>query len=394
MIFVSCQKTSTYSVTIPVTFDHNRMLVEAEIKRLDGTWRKARLWIDTGNPDCFISESLANDLGIDLAAKVTNEDGQIPPLDMEPPSVRIGGMDIDFSGVNSHVIFQPEWLFNTMHNDANLPSTVLKKYHVIFNYPQQKLTIAKPGVLRSQGLRAPASIHPETGIVQIDAVIDGDSLSFALDNGASYSFVSAELLSQLKEKHPTWPRHEGAVGCANIWGWWPEEEKWPVMRIPAIEWGSTPLKKVGLVGVPNFLPGGMDLGAWYSQKAARPVDGILGPNAYKDFRVEIDYANGAVYFEKGNDSDLHDMDLVGLTLRPEANGSYQVIGVAQIDGRPTVQHIKPGDILLQIDDFEVTGATMGTVVDALRGKPGDVRILIIQRDGEELKIEAEVKRFL
>jgi len=54
------------SVTVPVVLDHNRMLVDAEIQRDDGSWRKVRLWVDSGNPDLFMNESLARDLGIDL----------------------------------------------------------------------------------------------------------------------------------------------------------------------------------------------------------------------------------------------------------------------------------------------------------------------------------------
>ena len=130
------------------------------------------------------------------------------------------------------------------------------------------------------------------------------------------------------------------------------------------------------------------------QHGTRPVDGFLGPNAFKAFRVEIDYAKGAVYFEKGAEFDARDMDLVGLTLRPEADGSYQVIGVAEKDGKPVVEGVEPGDKLLNVDDLETTGATMGTVVDALRGTPGDVRILVLERNGERFRVETNVERFL
>ena len=88
---------------------------------------------------------------------------------------------------------------------ANLSSTVLKRYQVVFDYPARTLTIAKPGTLAHRGVRAPAAVNPETGIVQIDAVIDGDSLSFALDMGASYSFVDADVVAR---------HHRAASGLA------------------------------------------------------------------------------------------------------------------------------------------------------------------------------------
>ena len=384
------------SVTVPVVLDHNRMLVDAELQRKDGTWRKARLWVDTGNPDFFISETLARDMGVDLsAAGEKTADGKVPELEVPPPTgVRIGGMPLSFQGVRSKVMFEPRWLFSTMHNEANLPSTVLRQFQVVLDYPGLRLTLAEPGKVKPRGVRAPASVHPKTGIVQIDAVIDGDRFSFALDNGASYSFVSHELLERLSQQHPGWPRSTGALGCANIWGWWPEEPAWPILRIPEIQWGSVRLAGVGIVGLPKFFPNGAGIGEWYSQKTARPVDGFLGPNAFKAFRVEIDYANGAVYFEKGAELDSHDLDLVGLTLRPEEDGSYQVIGVARKDGKPAVEGVSPGDKLLEIGALKATGATMGTVVDALRGKPGDVRTLVLERNGKTFKVEAKVERFL
>jgi len=371
------------------------MLVEAEIQRKDGSWRKARLWVDTGNPDFFMSEALARDLGVDLQAATNGADGKATRLEVPAPTgVRVGGTPVDFKGVKSVALFEPRWLLATMHADANLPSTVLMRYHVVFDYPRLELTIAAPGSLKPRGVRAPASVHPETGIVQIDAVVAGERLSFALDNGASYSFTSSDVLERLSRGQPGWPRYIGAVGCANIWGWWPGESEWPVVRVPEIEWGSVPLSGVGLVGLPNFFPGGAGLGEWYSRKSARPVDGILGPNAVKGFRVEIDYAGSAVYFEKGAEPEAHDMDLVGLTLRLEADGTYRVIGVASKHGKRAVEGVEPGDELVEVDGFETAGATMGTVVDALRGRPGDPRVLLLERNGKRFTVEAKVERFL
>lgn len=383
------------AVTVPVILDHNRMLVDAEIQRKDGSWRTARLWVDTGNPDFFISEDLARDLGIDLSAAERTLEGHTQPLEIAPPAgIRIGGMPISLAEVRSQVLFTPAWLFSTTHSDANLPSTVLRHYQIVFDYPALLLTIGRPGGLIARGIRVPASVNPQTGIVQIDATIGGDSLSFALDNGASFSFVSDDVFDRLSQSHPDWPRSEGALGCANIWGWWPAEPQWPLMRVPEIRWGPVPLVGVAVVGLPKIFPNGIGLGTWYSQKTARPVDGILGPNAFKALRVEIDYAGGAVYFDKGAPVDISDMDLVGLTLRPEADGGYSVIGVAMKDGRPSVKGVEPGDRLLQVGDLKTNGATMGTVVDALRGKPGDIRRLVLERKGRQFSVEAQVLHFL
>jgi hypothetical protein len=383
------QSPAPASVTVPFVLDHNRMFVDAEIRRADGTWRAARLWVDTGEPRFSMSEALARDLGVDLSGLADTPN--VPP----PAHVRIGGMPIDFTGVECRVGGAPAWMFTAMRNDGHLSSRVLQRYQVVFDYPARRLTIASPGSLPHRGVRAPAAVDSKTGIVQIDAVVDGDSLSFALDMGASYSFVDSSVLARLVERHPELPRMTGALGCANMWGWWPPgEQNATVARVSEIMWGPVRLAGVGVVGVPAVAPGGPTLGAWYSRKTARPVSGFLGPNAFKAFRVEIDYAGGAVYFEKTAEIDTFDMDLAGLTLRPEDDGSYSVLGVSSKNGRTAVEGVEPGDELLRIGDLETTGATMGTVVDALRGKPGEIRILILRRGGNTFRIEAEVARFL
>jgi len=389
LFLASFQEKKIKTVTVPVTLDHNRMLVDAEIRRKDGSWRKARLWVDTGNPSFYLSGELARDLGMDFSTDDVNP--HVPP----PSKVRIGGMPLNFEGVRTRVMLEPHWLFSAMHNDANLSSTVLKQYHVVFDYPKLQLTLAEPGSLQPRGVRAPASFNSETGIVQIDASIDNEKLSFALDNGASYSFVSKGVFDRISRRNPDLPRITGTVGCANMWGWWPpEEQTLPVMRLPEILWEPVRLLDTGIVGVPELAPNGPSLGEWYSQKTARPVDGFLGPNAFKAFRVEIDYANSAVYFEISADFDSHDMNIVGLTLRPEADNTYKVIGIAKKNGKPVVNGVETGDLLLQIGNLKCTGATMGTVVDALRGKPGDIRILILERNGKQFRIKTKVVRIL
>jgi hypothetical protein len=383
------------SVTVPFVLDHNRMLIDAEVQKSDGSWRKVKLWIDTGNPYLFMSQSLARDLGKDLSAKDKSATEISSLVVSNPAGIRIGNMDLNLDGVTSRVVFQPFWIFNSLHNEANLPSSVLKKYNIIFDYPKKELTIAEPGVTNPRGIASTININNETGILQMDAMIGNDSLSFALDNGASYSFISNEKLSVLTASHPEWPNITGTVGCANMWGWWPANENLsPVVRIPEIHWGQTSLKGVGIVGVFKFSPQGPTFGEWYSKKTARPVDGILGPNALKTFRVEIDYTKSKIYFEKTSEVDKQEMDIVGLSVRQLPDSTYQIVGVAKKEERLLVEGVEPEDILISIDEFKVRGHTMGRVVDALRGKPGDIHVLLLDRNGKRIKIAARVKHCL
>ena len=378
-------------VTVPVVFDHNRMIIEGEIQRKDGNWRKARLWVDSGNPDFIMSEALAKDLGMDLGAR----QGDAVSIELSAsPGIRIASMPLDFKGVKSKVIFEPRWIFSTMHIDANLPSRALMHYQVVFDYPGKQLTLAAPGTLKPDGMRIPSSVNYQTGIVQVGSVIAGDTLSLAIDNGASYSFISESRQKKYSGANAGWPLCTGAAGCANIWGWWPMENSWTVVRVPEITLGPVRLENTGIVGLPDIFSGGAGLEEWYSLKTAKPVAGFLGPNAFRDFRIEIDYEKNEVYFKNTGNSDPHDMDIVGLTLRLNDDGSYEVAGIVMKNGKPVTSGIEPGDLLLQVDGFKTSGETMGPVIDALRGKPGDEHLLTLERNRVKIQVKTRVERIL
>ena len=369
---------------VPMRLDHNRMFVDAEVRAKDGTWRRARLWIDSGNPDFMLSAAFARSLGFE----VPQAEGAAParPLALPPLDVRLGGQPLDFAGIAPSVRPGAEALWKTMPADGNLPSTVLQRYQVVLDYPRLQVEMAAPGRLAHRGLPVPIRVNPKTGIAQVEALVAGEPLSLALDIGASYTFVSSGLLFALAARHPEWPRTEGAVGCANIWGLWPEEERWQVLRVPELRLGDTKISGLGVVGLPNIFGNNLDLGTWYSRKAAGPVVGFLGPNALKGFRVNLDYRGERLYLERGAADDQRDMDLVGLTLQPDG-GRWRVLG-SRVEG------VEAGDVVLQVGKTHLSGATMGTAIDALRGKPGDERRLTLERQGRTITVAGRVRRLL
>lgn len=167
-----------------------------------------------------------------------------------------------------------------------------------------------------------------------------------------------------------------------------------MLRVPKIQWGNTALSNVVLTGPSSFFSDGTTIGQWYSHKTARPLDGFLGSNAFKTYSVDIDYKDGPISLEECPGAEPPDMDIVRLTLKPLDDGRYQVIGVLNDDGKVVVPGVEPGDILLQVGDLKVTGATMGTVIDALRGKPGEIRVLTLERNGKPFLAESRVENIL
>jgi hypothetical protein len=372
------------SVTLPFTMDHNRMTVDVEFVRTDGTVRTARAWVDIGNQFVIVSQTLARDLGLDLSGLKEGETQHSVESASPAPPMRLGGMPLDVGGIK--VLVHPGAQVRPgVSAEANLPASALRHDHVVFDYPARRLTVARPGVLKPRGVAIPCRVNAETGLFQVEAKLDGDSVQLGVDNGSAGTWVSDTLTGAWQTRHPDWPRATGAVGSANFFGFG-FEAKGVLMRLPELGLGPLRVRDVGLLGL------NQELFDWYSKKTAGPVVGFIGANVLKAFRVEIDYPNQMTYWEAGQAADAGDFDIVGLTLRPEGDGSFTVAGVATKEGKPTVDVVQPGDTLIRVETLEAAGAKMGAVVHTLRGKPGATRTLVIEREGKRLTVEAKVMR--
>lgn len=165
------------------------------------------------------------------------------------------------------------------------------------------------------------------------------------------------------------------------------------MRLPEIQLDGLSLSEVGALGigpgwdktVPRFF-------GWYSKKTPGPVVGFLGGNVLRQFRVEIDYAGGATYWKREAPPDPHDLDQVGISIQPVAEG-YVVYGVATQNGKKAVDGVEAKDRLIAVDGVPLAGVTMGTALRALHGKPGDVRELKLERGAKTFVVKARVMRF-
>lgn len=390
-IFTSCK--SNPNPEISFILDNNRMLVDAEIRMEDGSFRSLKLWVDTGNPDFFISRELALATGIlNPADSVIIENGYIGTS--KTPVIRIGDVELNFAGTKSYIVNDRPWLLSSSGADANLPSTVLCRYDVSFDYPARKMTISEKGTMNFTGSPVNAFLNDSTGIIQVGGLCFGDSISFALDFGASCTFGSTEFLNKMKNNNSGIKVCSGTAGCGNIWGWSMHEESWTMSRIPQIELGGITLDSIEINIPPDFNSEGYGLMDWYSTKTARQVEGFLGPNAFLNFCVGLDYQNEVVYLDQKAKTTRMDMDIIGIAIRRESDGNYSVVGSVNQDGIPKIEKIKPGDRLLKIDDLVVRGLTMGRVIDALRGVPGEYRKIIIERNGKILAVPMRVERYL
>jgi hypothetical protein len=378
------------SVTVPAAIDHNRVSINADISLPGGATERVRAWVDNGNPDLYLSRRLAKLLG--LAVSCDDKECSASP----PPEITVGGMKIPLIAVKQAKIpLKPvnvaAVLAPGMNAEITLPSSILRHYDVLIDFPGHKFSIGLPGTIKFRGPSAKVQVNAENGLIQVPTQIENKKYNLALDIGASISFLSEEVFDKLAAAHPDWPHMAGAAGSANMWGL-DDEPKWKLMRLDRLQYGPLFLANVVVV---NFPKDRMD---YFTKRAGIPTSGLVGTNALLNYRVGLDYAHSTVYFEFGRMFNFPDFDLIGLTLRPEDDGRFTILAIADFEGKPSVPQgadgVQPGDHLVAVDGIPVSGSTMGQVWNMLRGTPGQERKLTIERGSREFTIAATVQHFL
>lgn len=368
-----------HSGTTPFVFDGNRTYAEVAFLRPDGSAHRALVFVDMGSPTVALRESLFKDLKVDHGKPLVFTIGgfriQVPAADVvsEPRAPSSLGVELKVEGI--------------------LPASVMKDHQVVIDYRRRTLTVASPGTFSPLGVEVPFRMNERTGLLSIDASIDGSSYPLTIDNGSAYTWVRQSTGRTWLTAHPGWERGVGAVGASNMMmSGTPIETAGTLLRIPRIAAGSLVLSDVGALAVGRGTIEGRDLFDWYSEKNAGPVAGWIGGNVLKAYRITIDYPNRVMYWQKEGDPDSHDLDQVGVTLKSEGS-RFLVAAVATKNGRPAVEGVLPGDRLIRIDALDTAGATWGAIYSALHGRPGERRVLTIERDGQRISVTARVTGF-
>jgi hypothetical protein len=376
------------SVTVPITMDHDRVVIDMDLRLHDGTTQHVRAWVDNGDPDLYLSRRLA-----ELTGGSVSCDGQVcsstPPVEMD-----IGGMTIALAGripgtgiKEAKVPANGRPIAPGMSVEINIPSTVLRNYDLLIDFPDHKLTIGEPGSLQFKGVKTKVIVSPVNGLVQVPGQIENKKYNLALDLGSSISFLADDLFNKLATAHPDWPHMTGAIGPANMWGM-ADEPKWRLIRIDRMQYGPVFLTDVAGVDFPR------DRMTFFEKRAGIATAGLLGTEALTNYRIGLDYAHSTAYFEIGRTFNFPDFDVIGLILRPEDDGRFTILGVADYGGKPSVPDVLTGDHLVAVDGIPTVGSTMGQVWLMLGGEAGKERTLRVEHTGKQFDVVAKVRHFL
>ena len=372
---------SSKPVTVPITLDHHRIVIDVYLPLPDGSSKLVRAWVDTGSTELTMSRRVAG-----LFGSVTCNDKVCEAS--APPSIVIGGMKIPASTFKAHTSIEDpaDVMVAGMSPEINLPANLLRNYDVVFDYANREFTIGEPGSVQFKGLVSKVEVDSD-GRIYVPVLITGSTYIFGFDTGVSMSLVQGESFARLRQANLSWPFLRGALGAANMFGT-QEELKREVLRVRSLSLGRATLREVAVAST------AADELKQFRDPSGKEITGVLGGSTFRNYRIGIDYAHSNVYVEQVTTATLPDMDVVGLTLRPERDGRYTAIGIVDYEGKPSVPEVKNGDVLLGVDGAPVTGATLGQVWSLLGGSPGQTRSLTLERDGKRFSVEATVRRFL
>ncbi len=378
------------SVTVPVTLDHNRVVIDVYLPLSDGSTKRVRGWVDTGDPELQMSQRMAKLMGLAITCDANTCSAP------SPREIMIGAMKISLAALKEvRIPLKPgsaaSVMVPGMSAEIKIPSSVLRNYDVLINFPDREFSIGLPGSLNFKGVKSKMLVNA-SGFIQIPSKIANKNYSLGLDVGSSISFLSEELFDKLAAAHTEWPRMTGAVGPANMGELGDDEPKWKLVRVDRLQYGPLYLTDVAVANFPKTFS------AFFEKDSGSAIAGLLGSNALMNYRIGLDYAHSTAYFDIGNTFKFPEFDVVGLILRPEDDTRFTILGVADFEGRPSVPSgddgIQPGDHLVAVDGIPVPDSTLGQVWSLLEGSPGQERKLTIEREGKQFNVVAKVQHFL
>ncbi len=362
-----------------MALDQGRVVVDVDLLLPNGATERVRGWVDNGNPDLTMNRRVAGLLGLNVVCtgQICSSVPKSPDVALE---IAIGGMRISLAPIREiKVLYSMAALAPGMSAEINIPSTILRNYDVLFNFPDREFTIGLPGRVKFNGVKNKMLVNAD-GLVQIPSKVENRNYDLGLDLGSSINFLSRELFDKFSSAHPDWPHMISAVGPFNA-GELGSEPKWRLMRVDRVQYGPLFLTGVAVTDLPT-------------DRVTRFTTGALSYEALMNYRVGLDYAHSTVYFDIGRTVRFPDFDVVGLILRPEGDNAFTIAGVADFDGDPSVAGVQVGDHLVAVDDNPVADFTLGQLWSLLEGSPGQERKLTLERAGKRFTVVAKVQHFL
>lgn len=290
---------------LPVRYDEHRFYVQPVTA--DGAVT-LNFFTDTGG-GLFIFSDVAERLKLPLL-KVETESA---PNAIALPSFKPGAAIPAPLGSRERLFVAPVTARNQMSQDWSgmLGQQWFAERTWTFDYPNQRLLLRANGDLPRQkekhrigiGFQAESSGGRAANFPRIGVTIDNEQIDLLFDTGASTQ-LSNDALAALNDKRPA-VRATSFITASVFERWHKRHPQWRVVE-RAEEGSGQAMIEVPKISVAGYVVGPVwftrrpdkNFHEYMSQWMDKRVEGALGGNALRYFRITVDYPRAVAIFEK------------------------------------------------------------------------------------------------
>lgn len=287
---------------LPAKMEHHRFFVEAQAP--DG--RVLQLFTDTGG-GMNLTTAGADKLGLSYGSDTDAGSSREPVLGTTTWPAYAGPWIPPPKAADKPIAIMaaPAW----MHADGMLGAQWFGDRTWEWDYragtlrllPEGTLPDVDPAHMVELGFQRGDDGGHTSHFPRIPARIDGEVLQFLFDTGATFrldeaaaavlgdasartragNFITREVMRRWRDRHPDWPYiDQGDAGMAMI-------------RVPDIEIAGYHTGPAWFSARPDSA-----FHEYMAQWMDQPVDGALGGEAFRSFRITVDYPSGTAAFEQ------------------------------------------------------------------------------------------------
>lgn len=358
--------------SLPIRLDHHRILIMGRVvgPRID---RDVALWLDTGNPELWITERLAREL-VPAAVRV------LPDTLILTGVLRLGGETLDLAHAGVARVIRDPSIAPGLPALMNVPASLLREKEVEIDYPGRRVRLGAPESLRLTGDSIDAFVAPGSGLLSIPVDVGLGRVQMGLDIGASASFVRASRACGGSGR-AAGDVATGAFGSANLFGD-AVEQRWRVVELAELRLrgrsGGRALSRGLAVCLDD--PSVRAISA----RGETDLQGLIGGNLLDGLRVGLSPARRLVVVRRVGPAMSRAWP--GVTLHPLPSGAWEIGGISVLNGRPLGGGAERGDTLELVEGTPVHGLSMGAVWSLLAGGPRSVVAVVVRRRGARVRL--------
>ena len=142
--------------TIPITLDHNRIIIDVYLPLPDGSSKRVRAWRVPQVPEMMLASAWPR-------SSVQTRAGSRAAPATPPREMLIGDLKIALSAIQAAYIagdVPNDVMVPGMGAEITLPSTVLRSFDVVIDYANRQFTIGEPGSIAFKGLPTKVQVSP------------------------------------------------------------------------------------------------------------------------------------------------------------------------------------------------------------------------------------------